>query len=121
MTSIVTIHGTFASGPEQGEAWWQSGSNFERRLAELVLPDDGHFEHVPFVWDGANTEAARRSAGADLLKKLVEFDTAGRRYILIGHSHGGSVISNALLDAAQAGRGSRPSFGGNHGMALSPA
>ena len=104
MTSIVTIHGTFASAPEQGEAWWQSGSNFERKLAELVLPEDGLVEQVPFVWDGANTEAARRSAGADLLKKLVELETAGRRYILIGHSHGGSVISNALLDAAQAGR-----------------
>jgi pimeloyl-ACP methyl ester carboxylesterase len=104
MTSIVTIHGTFASGPEQGEAWWQLGSNFGRTLTELVLPEDGLVEQVPFVWDGANTEVARRSAGADLLKKLVKLETAGRRYILIGHSHGGSVIANALLDAAQARR-----------------
>ena len=104
MTCIVTIHGTFASGPEQGEAWWQSGSNFGRTLAELVLPEDGLVEQVPFVWDGANTEVARRSAGANLLKKLIELETAGRRYILLGHSHGGSVISNALLDAAQARR-----------------
>ena len=59
MTFIVTIHGTFASGPERGEAWWQSGSNFGRTLNYLVVPEDGFVEQVPFVWDGANTELAR--------------------------------------------------------------
>ena len=66
-----------------------------------------------FAWSGANSESERRKAGRRLFEglralerenhRLIEAGEAPRHYHLIGHSHGGTVIWNALRLAA--GRG----------------
>lgn len=101
MATIVTVHGTYSSGPLEGQKWWQRGSAFTSRLAELVDGADGKLIIEPFAWNGLNSETARRGAGERLAARLAELDAAGEPYAVIGHSHGGSVLSAALLNAAR--------------------
>jgi len=99
---VVTVHGTGAgSEADIGLSWWQKDSAFQKKTAEIVeLAGDG-IEVVPFHWGtGPNSETKRREAGAKLYEQLREYDAAGVDYYLIGHSHGGSVIYNALLRSA---------------------
>ena len=98
MATVINVHGTFASGPEVGEGWWQRGGALDKRLRELL--DARDFNHVPFVWDGLNSENARREAGRALLLRMIALEKLGSDYVLIGHSHGGSVIASALYAAA---------------------
>jgi hypothetical protein len=100
MATIVTVHGTFSSGPESGEKWWQKGGPLENELRSQVEGEDGRLDFVPHVWVGLNSETSRRPAGAALLKRLVGFEKNGERYCLVGHSHGGSVIPSGLAFAA---------------------
>lgn len=101
MTTILTVHGTFAGGKEAGTDWWQRGSPFQQRIAELVDSGDGKLEFQPFMWDGLNSETSRRTAGLVLFERMLALEAAGEPYSIIGHSHGGSVISAALLEAAK--------------------
>lgn len=103
MATIVTVHGTFASGPEQGNAWWQRGSGFEARLRDLLGAAAGDLAYVPFVWSGINSETERRKAATALLARLEQLERAGESYVVIGHSHGGSTIASALYQAAMRG------------------
>jgi len=104
MATIITVHGTFSSGPLDGQMWWQRGSGFASRLPALIEGADGRLVIEPFVWNGLNSESARRSAGEQLAAKLAEIEAAGEPYAVIGHSHGGSVLSAALLNAARKGQ-----------------
>lgn len=103
MASIITVHGTFASGPEEGDDWWQRGSSVEADLRGLVEGEDGTLEFVPHVWTGDNSETARRLAGAALSVRMEAFERSGEPYCLLGHSHGGSVVLSALLQRAVRG------------------
>ncbi|MGO4682897.1 phospholipase effector Tle1 domain-containing protein [Hyphomicrobium sp. 2TAF46] len=99
---IVTVHGTGAGVPDDvGQSWWQKDSAFQKKTAEIVeLAGDG-IEVVPFHWGaGPNSETMRRAAGAKLYEQLRGYDEAGIDYYVIGHSHGGSVIYDALLRSA---------------------
>jgi hypothetical protein len=100
MATIITVHGTGATGPEEGDRWWQKGSPFEKHLRELVESEDGVLKFEPFVWDGANSEVSRRKSGEALYERLKQSETAEQSYVVVGHSHGGSVAAHALLDAA---------------------
>lgn len=104
MTKLITVHGTGAgSGHDDGELWWQTGSTFLGRLADVI--DLSRVDVVPFHWDiGANSETARRNAGKRLYHQLKGYDESGEDYYVIGHSHGGSVTYNALLHSTQTGR-----------------
>ncbi len=102
---VVTVHGTGAGAPDDvGQSWWQKESTFQKKTAEIVeLAGDG-IEVVPFHWGaGPNSETKRREAGTKLYEQLQGYDEAGIDYYLIGHSHGGSVIYNALLRSAAKG------------------
>ncbi|PPD26896.1 MAG: hypothetical protein CTY20_13655 [Hyphomicrobium sp.] len=108
MATILAVHGTFAhvgSTPaaggviDGGRQWWQSGSSFEREIGELVEAGDGPVEVARFEWSGANSELARREAGHRLLAEMQKLEARNETYCVIGHSHGGSVISAALLEA----------------------
>src|SRR5688572_25781027 len=101
MATIVTVHGTFSSGPLEGQSWWQRGSAFAVRLPELIEGADGKLGIEPFVWNGLNSETARRQAGERLAGRLAELEAAGEPYAVVGHSHGGSVVGAALLNAAR--------------------
>ncbi|MCK1326655.1 hypothetical protein IVA94_39025 [Bradyrhizobium sp. 156] len=108
---VFLIHGTGSSQPDaENPRWWQSSSDFARRLAEALgdgfrIGDKTVSETGPdtFTWSGANSERARRSAGTTLLSWLIDRERANRSYHLIAHSHGGSVIWHALVAARRAG------------------
>lgn len=102
MATIVTVHGTFASGPMEGTKWWQLGSRLCRNLPVWIEGADGSLRIEPYIWNGHNSESSRRTAGKGLADKLAELEAVGEPYAVIGHSHGGSVISAALLNAARA-------------------
>jgi hypothetical protein len=94
----VMVHGTFASAPEdEGERWWQSGSRFASSF-QALLPASvrvaGRGE--VFHWSGANSDRARSKAATKLLRHLHKLEDQGHDYHLVGHSHGGSVIWNAM-------------------------
>ncbi len=101
MATIVTVHGTFSSGPLEGEKWWQLGSGFASGIPQLIEGADRRLVVEPFVWDGYNSETARYAAGARLAARLQALDASGEPFVVIGHSHGGSVLSAALLNAAR--------------------
>jgi hypothetical protein len=101
MTTILTVHGTFATGPEEGEKWWQKQSPFEARINELIEPQSGELHWRPVIWDGANSEKSRRAAGRKLFLEMNKLEHQGEPYCIIGHSHGGSVISAALMESAK--------------------
>ena len=103
VATLITVHGTFATGPLEGRAWWQYGSPFTMRLAMLLQADGDPITLAPFIWNGLNSEAARRAAGQELAVKLVALEGRGEPYAIIGHSHGGSVVGAALLESARAG------------------
>jgi hypothetical protein len=100
MATIITLHGTNASGPEEGDRWWQRGSACETDLRRFVEAEDGTLTYAPLVWTGLNSEGARREAAEKLVQRMSGLEAQGERYCVIGHSHGGSVISHALLIAA---------------------
>ncbi len=109
MATIITVHGTFAhiGGVPSDSAsagmdaqWWQCASATEKDLERLVEGVDGPVKFERFIWSGDNSELARREAGSRLLKLMLQLEAEGESYCVVGHSHGGSVISNALTEAA---------------------
>jgi len=99
---VISVHGTFAAKSEdEGHEWWQHRSDFWQGFTRY-LPK--HIQQVPqeqtFHWSGRNSAAERRDAARKLLKLMQKFDLARQAYHLVGHSHGGSVIWDALLLAA---------------------
>lgn len=97
-TLYVTVHGTgdaaFAAVGEEPK-WWEASSPF---CKDLLADATAGAQVEPFVWSGANDEMQRRRAAEALYTKLRNTDAA--RVVLIGHSHGGSVIATALQLAA---------------------
>ena len=104
MATIITVHGTGATGPEEGQAWWQRGSEFEKHLCELVEGEDGVLYFQRLIWDGANSEISRRGAARKLYESAEQLESKGEKYCVVGHSHGGSVVAAALLLAASKGK-----------------
>jgi hypothetical protein len=114
MATIVTVHGTFAhvqgaasdTAPKSPEdlSWWQSGSTLDHDLRILLdaspAEGGGKLEVTSFEWDGLNSEMSRRAAGKSLFRSLKELEAKGEPYCVVGHSHGGSVMSWALLESA---------------------
>lgn len=94
----ILIHGTFAGEQaNSGKKWWQHGSPTATQL-EAKLPEGIRVarDTEVFHWSGENSERGRSKAAAELLLHLDRQEAAGLEYHLVGHSHGGSVIWNAL-------------------------
>lgn len=124
---VLLVHGTFAyhendDADGDGTRWWQWNSKFAKQLQHCLGPDylvsaasdpDPDNEHAHkriFHWSGLNSEASRRDAGRLLDLELQKLEANNRKYHLVGHSHGGSVVWEALCIAA--GRlGSEPRRG----------
>jgi ankyrin repeat protein len=106
--AVILVHGTKASSlDDEGDQFWQRSSPFWTAFNTL-LGNEGECSPAGgalFHWSGDNSEAARRRAGARLLKRLEDYEgEKGQPYHLIGHSHGGSVVWHALVEAAARGR-----------------
>lgn len=100
MSIIIFVHGTFA-GRESGQVrWWQPESQFSKLLSSLLASGESQIEIVPMSWQADNREIDRWAGADQLLRMLMEFEKRGKPYFIIGHSHGGSVISHALMIAA---------------------
>jgi hypothetical protein len=99
---VILVHGTFATSPaEDGPSWWQRDSEHWRWLARHLPPGvelPGASVRL-FTWDGRNSQISRLHAANRLLALLLELERQGRGYHLVGHSHGGSVIWEALISA----------------------
>lgn len=108
MATIIAVHGTFAhagssnggQAAEDARQWWQPGSQFEADMRSLLETPEDNLDIVDFTWSGDNSELGRRTAGRELLARMRELERRGEPYVLVGHSHGGSVIAAALLRAA---------------------
>ena len=98
MSTILTVHGTGSSGPKEGTKWWQKGSTFEAHLRQLIAAEDGEFKYQPVTWDGNNCESSRRTAAKKLAVEIAKLEQKKEAYIVIGHSHGGSIIANMVQD-----------------------
>jgi hypothetical protein len=114
MATVVTVHGTFAhagggaaapDSPPTSPQWWQEGSDFDKCLRSIVEAAPGPNGPQPldvkrFEWSGENSEVERRQAGSRLYRTLKEIDAKGEPFCVVGHSHGGSVLTWALLESA---------------------
>ncbi|GIF46336.1 hypothetical protein DFJ67_5007 [Asanoa ferruginea] len=99
---VILVHGTYAtSADEAGDAWWQRGSDTWEWLRAYLPPDVALLDESIrlFRWDGLNSQVGRLRAGNRLLAFLLELERQGHGYHLVGHSHGGSVIWEALVSA----------------------
>ena len=100
---LITVHGTGAGDTSKyGDGWWQLESTFLANLGQRlkldVNPDSGVV--FPFQWkQGPNKEKERRAAGAKLYQTLLHCEASGAEYVVVGHSHGGSVLYHALLQS----------------------
>jgi hypothetical protein len=96
---IFTVHGTFDAHPDDdGSLWWQRGSLFHQALlAELAKRGIPQIDYRPFHWSGANAESHRLGAARRLAKSLLKQKQGPT--IVVGHSHGGNVIVDALARA----------------------
>ncbi|WP_439541710.1 hypothetical protein [Hyphomicrobium sp.] len=109
MATVVNVHGTFVHSagtadalninPDAPVQWWQQGSTFEHEVKSYVTGEDGPVDVVPFTWRSQNSEIDRRQAGSALLETLRGLDKKGEPYVVVGHSHGGSVIASALIES----------------------
>jgi len=94
---IIVVHGTGAGQRNPADPhWWEVPHSAFARELESALGSKCCFAE-PFCWNGNNYESDRRSAANELLDRLRKEDKAERRYHLIGHSHGGSIIWHALV------------------------
>lgn len=107
--TVVVVHGTWA-GPSGAIKWWQPPDrtaphdHFTKKL-DAALARRGSLarcwahcrpDSAPFSWSGANDWLDRTRASTSLLAYLKNLDEAGYRYHLVGHSHGGNAIADAL-------------------------
>lgn len=95
---IITVHGTNdALADIHGQQWWQIGSPFVQLLArELARRGVHDAEVVPHQWSGANSDADRLTAAGRLARRIAEIGKQGRPVALIGHSHGGNIVMEAV-------------------------
>lgn len=89
---VVLVHGTFA----RGATWTRPSAS--PLCARLRRAFGTALEFDAFEWSGENSHAARVDGGVALaahLQDLVDH-RRGRALFVIGHSHGGTVITHAL-------------------------
>jgi Putative serine esterase (DUF676) len=93
---IVTVHGTFASAEtDTGPQWWQKESKFTEEL-QKYWPENRTVEIRPLRWSGYNNDEDRNDAAKDLRKLLAKLLKTHDQVFVIGHSHGGNIITSAI-------------------------
>ena len=82
------------SGSTVESQWWEIPSTFEHDLRELASVRMAS-SRSSIEWGGDDSELERRCAGLRLSEELRELEARNEPYCVIGHSHGGSVVSTA--------------------------
>ncbi|MEO0620106.1 MAG: hypothetical protein AAFZ01_12620 [Pseudomonadota bacterium] len=109
MARIISVHGTFAKWEidpasalegEPSPQWWETNSAFRSDIASYVEASDGELEIEALEWTSENSERDRRSAARRLYTRMTELEADGEPYCIVGHSHGGTIIASALMEAA---------------------
>ena len=95
---IVTVHGTgSALASDDGERWWQRGSEFLAQVAKGVKQETGLTPTIlPFHWSGDNSDFDRFTAAKQLQLMLVRLRETKMPIALLAHSHGGNVVYYVL-------------------------
>jgi len=115
--TVIVVHGTFAA-PEKGKTKWYEPANGEQRPGEFVIKLNaalekrrsiarcwGHCRSTDpdyFHWSGKNSWVARIHAAAALRDYVTKIPRDWRCHI-VAHSHGGTVVTEALIDGTGAG------------------
>lgn len=86
----ILVHGTFARNTD----WTKHGS----KLQQCLLSDNASIKFIRFKWSGNNNFRHREKAieSLSILLKQLESSYPHSKLILIGHSHGGNVITATL-------------------------
>ena len=95
---VHLVHGTF-DPRKLGEPHWSDPDGMLANGIKARLPKDlrGRVNFVPFDWSGKNSFEERKSATVALTAILNRPDD--RLRFFVGHSHGGTVIADALVAA----------------------
>lgn len=97
MTTFALIHGTFA----KRAAWTQVKSPLRNIIEQICAEKGKTAEFLPIQWSAKN-RISDRINGAELLASTLNKlnpSVSRKRIILIGHSHGGSVIAYYLRNS----------------------
>jgi pimeloyl-ACP methyl ester carboxylesterase len=91
------VHGTFA----RKTTWIDVDSAFSAGLLEYFPESTIH----PFRWSGKNSARTRQNATKSLVVFVRELSAryAGQEVVLVGHSHGGSIILKASHELRENG------------------
>jgi len=90
---VVCVHGTFAAAEDRkGAGWWQTDGQLAQKLGET-----GEIDTIQFHWSGRNSESCRILAGIRLWIFLNQIEELEVPFSVVAHSHGGSVLFNALV------------------------
>lgn len=106
-TSVVVtlVHGTWARGFWLREPyasvvprWFEPGGEFFGRLETALNSEGFSVEIRSFSWSGKNSLIERDRAASSLrqLMTKVAVDAPDTWHLLVGHSHGGTVIARAV-------------------------
>lgn len=94
---VILVHGTWSSG----ERWDDDRSPIRQRLHRELSPYYARTSVTNVEWSGRIRWRARDRAARDLaarLRSLREAETGDTEYLLIGHSHGGNVATEAARE-----------------------
>jgi hypothetical protein len=89
--TFILVHGTWAK-----RAVWTTGKGALVRRLEAEFPG---CSVRPLIWSGRNKFDDRIAAGYELRQTLAGVSDLDAPLFLIGHSHGGSVITYALRES----------------------
>jgi hypothetical protein len=89
--TCILVHGTFA----RKAPWTTRGSPLRQQILSASKTAGVRVRFRPLVWSGKNLLAHRRRA-SERLSRLIERGQKNQRFILVGHSHGGSSIAYFL-------------------------
>ena len=97
---VHLVHGTF-DARKPGVPHWSEPDGMLAEGVKARLPDDirSRVKFEPFYWSGKNSFEARKQAADALTDILNRADDKLRFFI--GHSHGGTIIADALVAARQ--------------------
>jgi pimeloyl-ACP methyl ester carboxylesterase len=93
--TVILVHGTWASSSR----WKDDGSDFRRWVQDGLSANYLSIEHVAVEWSGSNRWRAREKAANALTEQLDlhrRAEKSGTEYLVIGHSHGGNIATEAV-------------------------